>query len=226
MKNLPAILKINALKAAAGKKAKNHTSVEKSRIDFKATSEALLRLSGKSETRTIPAHCVIHDRPFSILYERQSINHRFQIVGIIIPDEQASKISVFKNFLKPQKQAEAITYKANDFDHSGKYCPHCGFKENFVQCTWCKQMVCGSRVRTLATGEQLFACSDSCGCTGKLSPCDYVKGIKAKSIQNFGINSNIFNLRIEKKTATKSLPKPKQKLIGYNGKPRLGFWKK
>lgn len=181
------------------------------KMDNSDVAATMLRLSGRTETRIIPAHCAKYDKPFTILYERQSPHHKFQIVKISRPEVKAGKLSVLENFAIAKMQKKAMTYKAKDFDHSGIYCPHCNCNDTFVQCTGCNHTVCGVRIRILDNGDRLFACADSCGSTGKLEACDYINGMndtsKNKQRSRLNINRNQKRIGYKKNTNIKSLSK-------------------
>lgn len=220
MKNIPTI----NIKAALDNKAVKNNSPQNK--DIASVAETMMRLSGKVETCVIPACCAKHDKQYSFIFERQSPDHKFQLAKINIPDTQASKSKALVNILKPQRQNKISSFNANDFDNSGKYCPYCGYNEGFVQCSGCKQNICGARVRTLDNGDRLFACSDSCGSTGKLEPCDYIHGTKKNPgtnlPRNFGRGRKFLNFGGEERKTKKG----QKKLISYSGKAKLSFWKK
>lgn len=174
MKNLPALLK----KKTAIKKKEKATVPATPKRDLVATADTMMQLSGKIESRIVPGHCAKHDKPFTIFYERRSRHHKFQIIKICADMEDTGVTDGILGKLTAKRQSDKTSFNAEDFDSSGKYCPHCGYNDIFVQCNGCKQTVCGSRIRKLENGDQLFACSDSCGKTGKLSPCDHMHGSK------------------------------------------------
>lgn len=225
MKNLPVTIKFNHGKIRPPQSANVPTVQAMSQMDFKATSEAMMRLSGKAETRTITANCTRHDKPFVIVFERKSSNHRFQIAEIAIIEAETGFSGFLDKLFAPKTKNEPVKYDINDFDYSGQYCPHCGYSKTYVQCSGCKQHVCGSRINTLPNGGQLFACSDSCGNTGKLQPCNYIYSSTHNTAPR-KINKPAPILAIQHtKTTTLLLPKPKQKLLGHSGKAGFKLFK-
>jgi hypothetical protein len=99
------------------------------------------------------------------------------------------------------------TYKVDEFDFSGWYCPQCGYAKGnnnvwpqFIQCTKCGELVCGGRV-TQVNESRLFACCDDCGSSGLL------KG-EITSYTGRGIDSPERKLLPENSKQLPQLPSP------------------
>jgi hypothetical protein len=163
------------LKLPNGKtQASRETPGAARRDEFANKVAALRKATGTMESRIVPCRCARTGLPFSLLFERLSPAHRFQIARI---DKDDGPVAPAKEGFglfghKPAQQA----YGAGEFDWAGYLCPHCGDRSGLVYCNECGETVCGGRVRSLPDGGQAFACHDGCGATGGIGPARHVHG--------------------------------------------------
>ena len=110
---------------------------------------------------------------FETIFVQQSPKHNFQLFKILKAEEGGHMpFSLTQN-----DTATLPTYTrsidSNSFDFSGWSCPYCSHSDSnggspFVRCGTCKDMVCGSRIRTLDSGARIFTCHNLCGGGGEL----------------------------------------------------------
>lgn len=135
--------------------------------------------SGSPDRFSVPHRCAITAKIFTVVFERVSPNHKYQMTDIKLESERGG-------FMERLRAAVSIpldrrTFLTADMDFSGLYCPYCGFRDDpvTVLCCKCKALVCGGRIRSLADGTQLFACHDGCGDTGPLG--DWLESLDGSS---------------------------------------------
>jgi hypothetical protein len=149
------------------------------RETFQNEVAAFRTATGKPETRSIPCRCAVTGQGFSIVFERQSPAHRFQIARIERENAAGDRPNGFSGlFSRPPQQK---SYDAGEFDWAGYVCPHCGNGSGTVHCGQCRETVCAGRVRALPDGSKAFACHDGCGSTGTIEPSSHVHGGAAES---------------------------------------------
>ena len=175
MKNLPVLRNKNLARRVQEAAARRDAFVQK--------AGALRKATGKKETRTLSCVCVRTGQHFSVIFDRVSENHNFQ-VSCIEKHERSTvkKRAPFKGLLAGSKPT-VKSFDANDFDFSGWVCPYCG-NEHPINCTACGHVVCGDRMRVLPNGRESFACHDACGGTGTLVPCNRVSATSGASGQS------------------------------------------
>jgi hypothetical protein len=137
---------------------------------------AYRKATGRNESRSIPCRCAVTARPFTLVFERVSPAHRFQIARIQAGTEgDGERRPVRSPFARaPQRRS----YDTAEFDWAGCICAHCR-ASGIINCDSCGETVCGGRVRTLPDGGSAFACHDGCGATGTTEPATQINGAAA-----------------------------------------------
>ncbi len=194
MKNLPALRNRNLARRVQEAAARRDAFVRK--------AGALREATGKKETRTLSCVCVRTGQHFSVIFDRISENHNFQVSRIEKHEKSfVKKLAVFES-LFAESGPKVKSFDANEFDFSGWVCPYCG-NEHSINCTACGHVVCGDRKRVLPNGRESFACHDACGSTGTLVPCDRVSATSGASGQS---GNGLSLLKLAQTGSTKALP--------------------
>jgi len=123
--------------------------------------------SANVEQRTVQFRCAETGKAFFVLFARYSPSHSFQLVSVSKASEAATVVG--RHATSRTGYDRRKLFDASDFDWTGWFCPHCGFKETFCQCGKCGEYICGKRIRRLQDGTETFACHDGCGETGKIT---------------------------------------------------------
>jgi len=149
------------------------TSLAIRREKFQNEVAAFRTATGKTEAREIPCRCAVTGEGFTIVFERLSPAHRFQIARIERASTAGNGNAFSGRFRRPSQQK---SYDAAEFDWTGYVCPHCRDQGGTVYCSQCRETVCAGRVRALPDGRNAFACHDGCGATGATEPANLVHG--------------------------------------------------
>jgi hypothetical protein len=155
------------------------TSAAIRREEFQNEVAAFRTATGKPEARTIPCRCAVTGQGFTIVFERMSPAHRFQIARIERESIASDRPSAFSRLFGRTPQQKS--YDAGEFGWAGYICPHCGDRAGTVYCGQCRETVCASRVRPLPDGSKAFACHDGCGAMGTTEPSSHIHGGAAES---------------------------------------------
>jgi hypothetical protein len=155
------------------------TSTSMRQEAFQNEVAAFRKATGKPETRTIPCRCAGTGQGFTIVFERLSPAHRFQIARIDRESASSDPSNGFSGL--SGRTPHQKSYDAAEFDWAGYVCPHCGNRAGTVYCGQCRETVCAGRVRALPDGSKSFACHDGCGATGVTEPSSHVHGGAAAS---------------------------------------------
>jgi hypothetical protein len=101
--------------------------------------------------------CSETGRPFQIIWHRPEGQARYTVREIVKTDEGAAQAQAND---KGSLRMKALPVEAIDF--SGRQCPHCGWRSNFVRCG-CGKNLCGSA--TYLRGGIRRIDVKSCGCS-------------------------------------------------------------
>lgn len=128
-------------------------SAEARKKAFAEKVAALRAATGKAERFVMACACAIHDKPFSVLFERTDPQRPFTIAGIV-KDEEGHGTG---GASRPRR------LDAREIDATGWRCPWCGDTSTIMQCPACRTAVCGGRVEPVPGAIGVFACRPSCG---------------------------------------------------------------
>jgi hypothetical protein len=138
------------------------------------------------ETLTISMRCSHTGGAFTVTFVRPSSSARFRIESIDRPDPSKEMLSLLARARagaeahRPAgssrgRDAAGATHDAASLDWTGWFCPLCrhgstqGAGTLFVQCSGCRELVCGASVRDLGSGRRTFWCHEGCGHSSHLS---------------------------------------------------------
>lgn len=141
------------------------TRAEKRKEEFARKLAAMRTATGRAE-RFVTA-CALHDRAFTVVYERTDPQQPFTIAGIY-KNEGGNGAG---GASRPR------TLSAHDVDSTGWRCPWCGDTTTIMQCTSCRTTVCGGRVKRAPGTEPVFQCRPSCGARSTMADAETVTGI-------------------------------------------------
>lgn len=143
------------------------TSHAESRKEEFARKLAAMRMAtGKAERFVTACACALHDRPFTVVYERTNPQQPFTIAGIY-KNEGGNGAG---GTSRPR------TLAAHEIDSTGWRCPWCGDATTIMQCTSCRTTVCGGRVKRAPGAEPVFQCRPSCGARSTMTDAETVTG--------------------------------------------------
>lgn len=136
--------------------------------EFEARRAALRLATGQTDRFVSLCACAVHDKLFTVLYERTDAGKLFAIAAI----ERGERGSA-------NARANATTGNRRipscDVDSTGWRCPHCGNASHRVLCGRCGVTVCGGRTRSSSTGD-VFTCRASCGASGTMRELEVMTG--------------------------------------------------
>lgn len=138
---------------------------------------ALRKATGRPERFVSACACALHDRPFTVVYERIDTTKPFTIAAIHAFTAQGSGdirqkgVSLFGT--RPLQKSVSAT----EIDMTGWRCPHCGCAAHVVACKSCGTTICGGRTVRGPGGEDVFNCRPSCGARGTLTDASVVHGV-------------------------------------------------
>lgn len=134
--------------------------------EFARKLAAMRSATGKAERFVTACACAVHDKPFSVVYERTDPQQPFTIAGIHKNEsgDGAGGAS------RPR------TLAAHEIDSTGWQCPWCGDASTIMQCGSCHTTVCGGRVKRAPGAEPVFQCRPSCGARSTMRDAETVTG--------------------------------------------------
>jgi hypothetical protein len=139
--------------------------------DFEAKLGALRLATGQADRFVSRCACAVHDKPFTVMYERAEVGGPFVITGIHregIGDAAGGNTA-----------ARSRSVPSTDVDQTGWRCPYCANGSHQVLCGRCGVTVCGGRTRRYPDTGDVFSCRPSCGSRGTLEPLKSVNGYDA-----------------------------------------------
>lgn len=149
---------------------KSPVTVDDMKSDFARKIGAFRAVTGRPERFVTRCACAIHDKGFTVVYERPDPARPFIITGIYKDGEGDATASVAAS--RSRKVPVA------DVDPSGWRCPYCG-NGLHVGCHQCHTTVCGGKTRRYPGTSDVFTCRASCGARGMLIDAPTVEGIEA-----------------------------------------------
>ena len=132
---------------------------------------ALRSALGRPERLVSRCACAIHDKLFSVVYERTDAARPFTIAGTFKVDEDDCKGSM-------SGAARSRAVAASEVDMTGWRCVYCADDRHIVACGQCGATVCGGRTRAYPGTGEIFECRKSCGARGTLEPLETVNGVE------------------------------------------------
>jgi hypothetical protein len=129
------------------------------------------KLKGKRpEIQKISFHCAKNGTAFSVLFARESSQDRFRIRSIDFPhantDQQHKQtfLEWAEVRVRPNIADESKSLDAKDFDMTGWQCACCRHKSwpQYLKCSKCNRLVCGSKVISIRNGPKTFQCAPDC----------------------------------------------------------------
>lgn len=147
---------------------KTPTTVDDIKSDFARKLGAFRAATGRPERFITRCACAIHDKGFTVVYERTDPARPFILTGIYKDGdgEQGGSTSA----------SRSRTLPSSEIDHTGWRCPYCANASHHVDCDRCATTVCGGRTRRYPGTADIFACRDSCGARGTLIEAKAVHG--------------------------------------------------
>jgi len=123
---------------------------------------------------TVEFQCVKSGEKFIAMLIRHSNKHKYTIQSMMKTDQSNASVE------SAVHAATLNSVKTTDVDHndvtwSGWYCPCCEHRRTpeigieFIHCGRCGNFVCGGRCHKLEDGSEMFACSNACGNSGKIT---------------------------------------------------------
>jgi hypothetical protein len=127
--------------------------------------------SAGSETQTMTFYCAQTGDAFSVLFARYFSRQRFRIHAIEPPRanrDQPSQQTFLKVQVKSNIKGESKSFDANDFDMAGWQCACCQHRSwpQYVKCSNCNRLVCGSKTISINNGLNTFQCATDCDAGG------------------------------------------------------------
>lgn len=161
-------------KAPATTPARTVASVQES---FAEKLGALRKATGRPERFVSHCACAVHDRPFTVLYERTDPAKPFTVASVHA-DGDEMKVEVRQESMNlfrlgPPRKSVA----ASELDTTGWRCPHCGCADYVIACQSCGTTVCGGRTVSGPGRTEVFHCRASCGAHGSLTDSTVVHGV-------------------------------------------------
>lgn len=139
--------------------------------EFVRKVAAIRAATGKAERFATACACAIHDKPFSVLYERTDPEKPFTIAGIYKNEDGNSAGTIDR---RPR------TLAAHEVDETGWRCPWCGDISIVMQCPDCRTTVCGGRVTRAPGAQPVFTCRPSCGARCTMMKAETVTGSEGR----------------------------------------------
>ena len=137
--------------------------------DFAHRLGAFRAATGRPERFVTRCACAVHDKGFTVVYERTDPAQAFIITDIYKDGEDDAPSSAGATRHRTLPAAEA--------DNTGWACPYCG-NEHQIGCHQCHTTVCGGKTRGYPGTGDIFTCRGSCGARGTLVVAPTVKGIE------------------------------------------------
>lgn len=123
---------------------------------------------------TVEFRCAKTGEKFIAMLIRHSVNHKYTIQSMMKTDQSAASVesAVYAATLNSVKTTDV---DHNDVTWSGWYCPCCDHRRtpesdtDFIHCGKCREFICGGRCHTLDDESTMFACTNACGNSGKIT---------------------------------------------------------
>lgn len=184
---------------------KSASSAVSTKEEFDKKLGALRIATGRPDRFVSRCACAVHEKPFSVVYERTDPARPFIITGIYKDGEGGeSGGETCGTSAAPRTRA----LPASEIDSTGWRCPHCDAEGLNIACNACGTTVCGGRTRTYHGMAPVFACRPSCGARGTLEDAEVIKGIDA------GKPSGAFRSAALRTPGQSFLPGPDTKRLG------------
>jgi len=136
--------------------------------DFAAKLGALRMATGRADRFVSLCACAVHDRPFTVVYERTDPAKPFTITGIHKDSESDTATG--------KGTARSRTLPVDEVDWTGWQCAYCG-NDQQVRCSQCDTVVCGGRTRRYPGTQEIFECRASCGRRSATIPATTFAGV-------------------------------------------------
>lgn len=149
------------------------STVGASKEAFEKKLGAMRVATGRPDRFVSLCACAVHDKPFTVVYERTDPAKPFVIAGIYKAGEGGGGADT------PARAARRRTLAASEIDTSGWRCPHCESKGLNVACGKCGTTICGGRSKAGHGMERVFECRSSCGARGALEDAQTISGAEA-----------------------------------------------
>ena len=176
-------------------------TVAASKEAFEKKLGAMRVATGRPDRFVSLCACAVHDRPFTVVYERTDPAKPFVMTGIYKAGDGVGGADA------PAREARSRTLAASEFDTSGWRCPHCDSRGLNVACGKCGATVCGGRSNAGHGMEHVFECRASCGARGTLEDAQTIRGAEAAG---------------RPALALRGVPRQDQALLPRPNLPRLG----
>lgn len=177
------------------------STVGASKDAFERKLGALRVATGRPDRFVSLCACAVHDRPFTVMYERTDPAKPFVITGIYKAGEDGGGAEM------PARAGRSRTLAASEIDTTGWRCPHCERKGINIACGKCGTTICGGRSKAGPGMERVFECRASCGERGTLEDLKTISGAEAAGKPGF---------------ALRGVPRTDQTLLPRPNLPRLG----
>lgn len=153
------------------------SAVEVAQESFAEKLAALRKATGRPERFVSACACALHDRPFTVVYERTDPTKPFTLAQIHAgsPQESGNAGNEGTGLFGFRQTRKSVA--AADIDMTGWRCPHCGCADHVVACQSCGTTVCGGRTVRGPGPEDVFNCRPSCGARGTLMEASVVHGV-------------------------------------------------
>lgn len=148
-------------------------TVVSSKEAFDRKMGALRAATGRPERLLGLCACALHDRLFTVVYERSDPTTLFTISGIHKDGEAIGAGQGFAASLR-RKTSTAI-------DDTGWRCPYCHIEGIRIACDRCDTTVCGARTRNYGTKAAAFECRPSCGRRSGLAESEFHRVVEPPS---------------------------------------------
>lgn len=148
---------------------KSPATVDDMKSDFARKLGAFRAATGRPERFVTRCACAIHDKGFTVVYERTDPARPFILAGIYKDGEGDATGSA--------GAARSRSLPAAEIDHTGWRCPYCGGDQH-IGCHHCHTIVCGGKTHRYPGTGGIFTCRDSCGANGTLEDAEVIKGIE------------------------------------------------
>ena len=177
------------------------STVVASRDAFEKKLGAMRVATGRPDRFVSLCACAVHDRPFTVVYERTDPARPFLMTGIYKAGEGGGGADM------PARAGRSRTLAASEINTSGWRCPHCESNGLNIACGKCGSTICGGRLKAGHGMERVFECRSSCGARGTLEDAQTISGAEAAG---------------KTELALRSAPRKDQTLLPSLNLPRLG----
>jgi hypothetical protein len=125
----------------------------------------------RPEVQKISFHCAKDGTEFSVLFVRESSEDKFRIRSIESPHvntDQHHKQSFLEWAgvrVNSNVSGKSQSFDANEFDIAGWKCACCQYSSwpQYVRCSKCNRLICGSKIISIQNGPKTFRCAPDCG---------------------------------------------------------------